>query len=207
MKILYGTTNSAKLGLMRRVASDLGFEVMGLLELNKPLPVIDESGKDPLENAEIKARAYYEAFGMPVFSCDSGLYFDGIDDDLQPKTHVRRVNGKELSDEQMTKYYAELAHRHGGRLIARYRNAIYFIVDENTCFKRMDDSLASEPFILCDTPHRRKHVEGFPLDPLSVDIATGKYYYDCDTAPDKLAVAQGLHAFFEETLAKISPRR
>ena len=29
-------------------------------------------------NAKIKAEAYYKAFSMPVFSCDSGLYFDEV---------------------------------------------------------------------------------------------------------------------------------
>ena len=32
---------------------------------------------------------------MPVFSCDSGLYFDEA---LQPGTCVRRVNGRELTE-------------------------------------------------------------------------------------------------------------
>ncbi len=202
MRILYGTTNQAKLALMMHVADALNFELIGLNDLDKPLPHIDERGKDPLENAEIKARAYYDAFGIPVFSCDSGLYFDGLPDELQPKTHIRRVNGKVLTDEEMTEYYAGLSKAHGGRLIARYKNAIYFIINENLNFSSMDDSLASEPFIISSVPHE-KTVKGFPIDRLSIDIKTGKYYYDIENRADDLAVVRGLTKFFKDALSKV----
>ena len=88
MQILYGTTNQGKLESMRKITDTLGVELIGLKELDQPIPVVEESGKNPLENAEIKARAYYKAFGMPVFSCDSGLYFDELDEEEQPGIYV-----------------------------------------------------------------------------------------------------------------------
>ncbi len=202
MKILYGTTNRAKLELMKPVADALNFELIGLNDLNKPLPKIDESGNDPLENAQIKARAYYNAFSIPVFSCDSGLYFDGLTDELQPKTHIRRVNGRVLSDEEMTAYYANLSKANGGKLIGRYRNAICLIINADLCFSSMDDSLASEPFIIPSVPHK-KSVKGFPIDRLSIDIKSGKYYYDIENRVDKLATVDGLMKFFKAVLSKI----
>ncbi|MCM1308570.1 MAG: hypothetical protein NC223_08230 [Butyrivibrio sp.] len=197
MKILYGTTNRAKLEYMRRATDSLGLEIVSLRDLGLPLPKIDEIGKNPLENAEIKARAYFEAFSMPVFSLDSGLYFDNLEEKLQPGTHVRRVNGRELDDAEMTEYYSDLAKRHGGSLIGRYRNAICFIADKASRFSRMDASLESRPFMLVAVPHP-KRVEGFPLDSLSVDIASGKYYYDLNNeSDDDLYVMRGLRAFWE----------
>ena len=98
MKILYGTANRAKLNLMKNVTAPLNIDIICLDDLEQSLPEIVENGKNPLENAEIKARAYYKAFSMPVFSCDSGLYFDGLDEALQPGTYVRRVNGRELTE-------------------------------------------------------------------------------------------------------------
>lgn len=82
MKILYGTTNQAKLEYMKRATDSLGLEIISLKDLGLPLPKIDESGNNPLENARIKAKAYFEAFSMPVFSCDSGLYFDNLEEEL-----------------------------------------------------------------------------------------------------------------------------
>lgn len=203
MKILYGTTNQAKFDSMKQITDALGVEIIGLNDLNHPLPQIKESGNNPLENAEIKARAYYNAFSMPVFSCDSGLYFDGLDETLQPGTYVRRVGGKELTDEEMINYYSNLSEKNGGKLIGRYRNAICLIVNESTCFSSMDETLATEPFILVSTPHR-KRIEGFPLDSLSVNIASGKYYYDMqEDVANQIDIVQGFKAFFENSLAMI----
>lgn len=202
MRVLYGTTNQAKLDSMREAVACFDLEIIGLKDLNQPLPNVDESGKDPLKNAELKARAYYEAFHLPVFSCDSGLFFEELADSEQPGTHVRRVNGRELTDEEMTEYYAGLARQHGGRLTGYYQNAICFVVDEKHIFKSMDRSLSTESFILSDTPHERK-VEGFPLDRLSIDIRTGKYYYDLPDYDLVQSTYEGSRNFFEKVLAEI----
>lgn len=199
MKILYGTTNKGKLQAMINGLKGLDIELVSLNDMEGELPSINECGKTPLENAEIKARAYYEAFHMPVFSCDSGLYFDELSEEEQPGIHVRRVNGKELTDAEMTEYYAALARKHGGRITGRYRNAIYFILDENHHYSSMDMSIATEAFILVDTPHP-KRVEGFPLDPLSIDIATGKYYHDLETKDVSTSVDDGVRKFFAENM-------
>ena len=81
MKLLYGTGNTAKSAAMKRRLGPLDVEIIGLCDLNMNIPDVVEDGKTPLENAEKKARAYFKAFGIPVFSCDSGLYIDGIPDD------------------------------------------------------------------------------------------------------------------------------
>lgn len=206
MRVLYGTKNKAKLESMKRITKDLGLEIIGLSDLDMPLPDINESGNDPLQNACIKAMAYYEAYKMPVFSCDSGLYFDELDDMSQPGTHVRRVCGRELTDEEMIEHYASLARKNGGKLVGSYRNAICFIWDYDHIYTSMDASLYTERFILTDKAHEMRN-PGFPLDSLSVDIATGKYYYDLKTkSVDESAVDKGFRAFFENALEKIGRR-
>lgn len=201
MKILYGTTNKGKMQAMATVVKQMGIELVSLSDLDCELPMIEETGKTPLENAEIKARAYYETFHIPVFSCDSGLYFDELKDEEQPGIHVRRVNGRELDDDEMIQFYSSLAHIHGGRITGRYRNAIYFILDENHHYYSMDMSIATEPFIMTVKPHS-KRVEGFPLDSLSIDISSGKYYYDLETREVSTSVDDGIRRFFEEIFKK-----
>ena len=195
MKLLYGTKNRAKLGHMRALLAPLGLEIFGpegLLSPNKTLPHVEESGRDPLENARLKAQTYYRQFHMPVFSCDSGLYFSGLPDGLQPGTHIRRIGGKNLSDEEMVVYYSSLAARHGGRLTAQYRNAICLILGEEKVYESMDLSLAGTSFFLTDRPHPRRE-EGFPLDRLSLEKESGRYYYDL---PIQNAGDQALEAGF-----------
>lgn len=201
MKILYGTTNNGKLQAMKNALKDFEIELIGLNDMEGDLPQIEEDGATPLENAELKARAYFEAFGIPVFSCDSGLYFEELSEEEQPGLHVRRVGGKELTDEEMIEYYAALAKKHGGKITGRYRNAIYFILDESRHFSSMDMSIATEPFVLVTKPHE-KRVKGFPLDSLSVDIATGKYYYDLEVKDVSTSVDDGVRAFFAGALGE-----
>lgn len=202
MTILYGTGNPAKLTAMRKRLEALHMEIIGLRDLNRAIPEVPETGKTPLENARQKAAAYYKTFQIPVFSCDSGLYFDNVPDDVQPGVHVRNVNGKQLSDEEMLSYYSGLAEKYGG-LTARYKNAICFVMDKNHIFEAMEPSMESERFIISSKPHKNGIIKkGFPLDCLSVDIKTGKYYYDlAEEELDKVAVEDGFLEFFRRVLS------
>lgn len=206
MKLLFGTGNQAKLSVMRSRLEKIGIELIGLNDLRaegKNIPEVIESGSSPLENARLKAMAYYRAFRMPVFSCDSGLYFDNVTDDIQPGVHVRNVNGRCLSDGEMLEYYAGLARQYGD-LVACYKNAICLVVDENRIYESMDESMASEKFILTDKPHSAIRKKGFPLDSLSIDMKTNKYYYDlADDELEQFAVEDGVLSFFEKIIKGI----
>ena len=203
MELLFGTGNQAKLSVMKSRLEKIGIELIGLNDLRaegKRIPEVTENGNTPLENAKLKAMVYYKAFQMPVFSCDSGLYFDNVPDEVQPGVHVRNVNGKCLSDEEMVEYYAGLVRQYGN-LIARYRNAICFVMDENHIYESMDPSMDSQKFILTDKPHSVIRKKGFPLDSMSIDVKTNKYYYDL--AADELeqfAVEDGFLLFFQKVL-------
>lgn len=202
MTLLYGTSNPAKLSAMRSRLRELNIELLSLNDMRESgyvIPHVPEEGNTPLENARQKAMAYYEAFRIPVFSCDSGLYFDNAPDEIQPGVHVRTVAGKYLTDEEMMEYYAGLAKRYGN-LTARYKNAICLVMDEDNIYEAMEASMESDRFMITDTPH---HVvkNGFPLDSLSIDIKTNKYYYDLpEEELEQVAVEDGFLEFFRRIL-------
>ena len=203
MKLLYGTGNQAKLSAMRSRLKQLDIELIGLDDLRaegKTIPQVVEDGKSPLENARLKATAYYEAFNIPVFSCDSGLYFDSVPEAIQPGVHARNVNGKCLTDDEMIDYYSGLVKIYGN-LVARYRNAICFVQDDTHIYEAMEPSMESEKFILTDKPHSAIRKKGFPLDSISLDIKTNKYYYDLPTDRlEQVAVEDGFLDFFKRIL-------
>ena len=203
MKLLYGTGNRAKLSAMRSRLKQLDIELIGLDDLRaegKTIPQVVEDGKAPLENARLKATAYYEAFHIPVFSCDSGLYFDNVSEAIQPGVHVRNVNGKCLTDDEMIDYYSGLVKIYGN-LVARYRNAICFVQDDTHIYEAMEPSMESEKFILTDKPHSAIRKKGFPLDSISLDIKTNKYYYDLPTDRlEQVAVEDRFLDFFKRIL-------
>ena len=101
-KVLFATGNDSKAkrfkdGLLRN-----GIEIITIKDIDEDIEVL-EDGKDAIENALIKARAYAKVLDIPVFAMDDSLYIDNIPDDKQPGLYVRRVNGKRLSDEEWSK--------------------------------------------------------------------------------------------------------
>lgn len=200
IRLVYGTGNPAKLGSMRRSLAALPIELIGLSELAIAVPDVEETGRSPLENAITKARAYHAALGCAVFSCDSGLYCEGLPDALQPGVHVRHVNGRVLTDEEMTAYYAGLAHTYG-ELVSRYRNAICLITADGREHTSMAEELSGERFLICDTPHK-KRVAGFPLDCLSKRLDTREYYYDRpkQSVTIETGIEAGFRRFFTDVL-------
>lgn len=198
MRLIFGTGNPAKLSAMKKRVSGFDLEIVGLKDLNIEIPEVPETGSTPLENAYQKATAYYKLLMEPVFSCDSGLYFDQVPDEIQPGVHVRNVNGRTLTDDEMIEYYSGLAEKYGD-LTARYRNAICLVVDDQHIYQAMEESMASEPFLLKAKPHVNRIKKGFPLDSLSVDIKTGKHFYDLDKSElDTVAVEDGFLDFFRK---------
>jgi len=186
---------------MKRRVEPLGIEILSLSDVCAPKLNIAESGSNPLENAKIKALAYYNELKLPVFSCDSGLYIEGLDEARQPGVNIR---GKDdyMDDDEAVRYYSALAAELGGSMTARYKNAIVLVLDEKTVCEYMGEDIASEPFRIVSKPHKNGVVaKGFPLDCLSIQIESDKYYYDIEGYIDKyLNVHDGFAAFFRRTL-------
>jgi len=198
--ILYGTTNPAKLAHMRRMLSALPIEIAGIREIGAAVPDVEETGGTPLENARLKALSCFQALQRPVFACDSGLRIEGLPEAEQPGVHVRMVNGRRLTDAEMTAHYAAIARRMGGKAMARYQNAICLITADGALHEHDGEDISGETFYLVDVPHA-KRVPGYPLDCLSVRPDTGQYYND-DPRPasDSILSAGGFSAFFRRAL-------
>lgn len=74
MKIILATSNIDKVKEFQRILKDYEVEI-------NPAPYsikVSETGRDFIENAILKARAYYKEFKAPVLSDDSGLEVDAI---------------------------------------------------------------------------------------------------------------------------------
>ena len=79
LKLLFGTGNPAKFSGMKKRLEGLPIELISLREMDKA-PDIQEEGKDPRENARMKAEAYWDVYQIPVFSCDTGLFIKELPD-------------------------------------------------------------------------------------------------------------------------------
>lgn len=125
MKILFATTNPAKVKTYASRLIERGYELVTLKDLEIDIDV-EENGTTPLENAIIKAKAYHKISNLPTIAMDEGLYLDNVPENLQPGTHVRRVNGKKLSDEEMITHYTNLVNQYGinGKLTGYFKKGI-----------------------------------------------------------------------------------
>lgn len=209
MKLIYGTGNPAKLKYMERALKDLPIEISGVTEAAAEkgitIPQIEETGNSPLENAKIKAQTYYNLLKRPVFSCDSGLYLWNyktgkmLPEEEQPGIHVRGRGDKRLTDEELIIHYTGLVQKYGP-VLARYKNGICLVMDETHIYESMDESMWGETFLFTDKPHP-KRISGFPLDSISLEVKSGKYFYDLEgNSQDDLAAEKGIKSFFQKTL-------
>ena len=96
--------------------------------------------------------------------------------------------------------------KHNGKiLLQRPKNDDYAIIGGHVAAMEtsmeMELSMESEKFILTDKPHSTVRKEGFPLDSISLDIKTNKYYYDLpEDKLEQVAVEDGFLEFFKNIL-------
>lgn len=178
MKVLFATTNPAKVGKYKKALEEKGIELITIKDLNFKLD-IEENGKDAIENAYIKAKAYYEATGITTIGMDNNLFIEELPDKMQPKTHVRRVNGKELTDDEMIEYYTNLVKEYGGKLTAKWVYGMV-ICDNN---RKEEYSWTKDHFYFVDKPCEKRK-QGYPLDSISIVPEFNKYLVEL-TEEDK----------------------
>jgi XTP/dITP diphosphohydrolase len=203
--LLYGTSNRAKVDHMNEILHGLDIKIAGVADKISPLPSVSEDGQTPLENARIKALTYGRLTGGPLFSCDSGLYFKEVYPEDQPGLFIRRVGGRELTDREMIDYYSQLADRYGGKLTARYENAICLVQEGRVISEYQGHDLSSVDFYMVNRPSRVRR-EGFPLDSLSVDPHRGVYYIEsgCEGRRDDTNKIIGFRKFFTAYLESLT---
>ena len=172
MKILFATTNPAKIKRYSEKLQKRDIEVMTIKDLGIHLD-IEETGKNAIENAFIKAKAYYDASKITTIGIDDNLVIEGIPEEKQPGTHVRRINGKELTDDEMIEYYTNLVREYGGKLTAKW---VYGVVVYNGK-EAKQNSWSKSHFYFVDKPSGKRN-PGYPLDSISIMPEVNKYFVD-----------------------------
>lgn len=171
-KILFATSNEAKVKRFKDKLLAKGIELLSLKDLDISLSV-EENGTSAVENALIKARAYHNVTNMPVMAMDDSLYLEKVPDELQPGLYVRRVDGKSLSDEEMIKHYSNLVKNYGvdGKIVARWVYGLAIINEK----KEETYTWSKNDFLLVDTPSKVIN-PGYPLNSISKNIKLNKYF-------------------------------
>lgn len=172
MKVLFATTNPAKVRKYKKTLEEKGIELITIKDLDFKLD-IDENGKNAIENAYIKAKAYYDATKIVTIGMDNNLFIEELPDEKQPGTHVRRINGKELNDDEMIEYYTNLAKQYGGKLTAKWVYGMVIYDGKKT----KEYSWSKSDFYLVDKACEERN-PGYPLDSISVMPKNNKYWLE-----------------------------
>lgn len=184
-QILFATSNKAKIDRFLDSLLKNDIKVITLADINDSID-IDENGDSAIENALIKARAYYRKTGITTIAMDDNLYLENVPLDKQPGMYVRRVNGKRLTDAEMIEHYSNLVKEYGenGKLTAKWIYGMALIKDG----KEFTYTWEKGDFYLVDSPSN-KIKAGYPLNSISVNKKLNKYFTDI-TEEDKLLIQE-----------------
>ena len=170
MQFLLATTNKSKIKYYGAGLIEHGIEILTLRDLNIDLEV-EETGKNPVDNAVLKAKAYYEASQLPTIAIDEGLFFEGVPEEIQPGVFVRRVNGKRLEDSEMIEYYKNLVKEYGtsGKLNGYFLKSVAIAYQDNiyTFDYQAKRIFSSESSSIIE--------EGYPLESIQVIPSIHKF--------------------------------
>lgn len=172
MKVLFATTNLAKVRKYKEKLKENGIELITINDLDFKLD-IDENGKNAIENAYIKAKTYYDVVKIPTIGMDNYLFIEELQEEKQPGTHVRRINGKELKDDEMIEYYTNLVKQYGGKLTAKWVYGMVICNGKET----KEYTWSKGDFYLVSKPCKERN-PGYPLDSISVMPENNKYWLE-----------------------------
>ena len=180
IKVLFATGNPTKAKRFSKGLKERGIEVITIKDINCEIEV-EENGKNAIENALIKARAYSKITNIPVFAMDDNLFIENIPEEKQPGMFIRRVNGKRLNDDEVIEHYTNLVKMYGneGKLTCRY---VYGIAVINNG-KESTYSWSKDDFYMVEKPSDRIK-PGYTLDTISINKKINKYFTDI-TEEDK----------------------
>lgn len=199
MKYLLATTNKAKIRYYGTKLKEHGIEIATLEDLNIEC-YVDETGKNPIENAIIKASAYHKLSGMVTIALDEGLFLEGVPDNIQPGTHVRRINGKRLNDIEMIEYYIDLVNKYGknGILNGYFLKGVAIVNQDNTY---TFDYKANRQFT-----NKQSEVidEGYPLASIQIIASLNKFKSELTEDEEKNTIDVEQRDIFEFILNTIS---
>ena len=169
MQVLFATTNPAKVKKYRELLKEKGIELVTIKDLDFKLD-IDENGKDAIENDYIKAKTYYDKTKIPTIGMDNNLFIEELPEEKQPGTHVRRINGKELNDDEMITYYTNLVKENYGKLTAKWVYGMVICSDNGV----NKFSWSKDHFYFVDKPCEKRN-PGYPLDSITIVPEFNKY--------------------------------
>ena len=135
-KLFYATKNKFKIQNMKDRLKNLEIELITPYDIQISIDV-NEDGNTVIENAILKANAYYKKVKIPTIAGDSSLFVKKFVS--QPGLFVRRVDGKYLNDDELEEYYIQELDKVGGESKAYYITGLVIITEAGLKIKEIKE--------------------------------------------------------------------
>ncbi|MSR86874.1 non-canonical purine NTP pyrophosphatase [Candidatus Peribacteria bacterium] len=167
MKLLLATSNRGKIHEMREALDGLGLELLDVSHVPS-IGMPDETGKTFAENAEIKARHFYEATGHATVADDSGIMVEALEGELGVETR-RWGAGPTATDEEWITHFLDRMKKEQNKR-ARFQCSLAHIdhegqlhIFDGTCEGTITDALEADylpglPISACFKPDGEEYV-------------------------------------------------
>jgi leucyl-tRNA synthetase/ADP-ribose pyrophosphatase YjhB (NUDIX family) len=178
--IVIATTNKGKIDRWKHQLNIAGVNLVSAEDLGLAVGEVVENGASELENARIKAHAFWQATQKPAIAGDSGMYLEGVPANEQPGQNTKRAAGVLETDDEATMwqkmitFYTSKVDQYStnGELNAYFLDA-FSLFDGFNYY----DIEVKRPIIITNQvtyPERKV----FPLCNIYKIPVNGKYYYD-----------------------------
>lgn len=167
-ELIYGTRNPSKITQVQDALKHMNIKIVGLGSINI---IVEEDGNTPEENARKKSIEYAKAIGKSVLSMDAALYFIGLEEEMQPGLHVRRIpNNPDASDPEILEYYKNLIASQGGMLEGYWEFSFALGNPDGT-----SEAFVSRTYRTFVSESDSTILPGYPLESLQLDPITKRF--------------------------------
>lgn len=175
-KVFIATSNNGKVERYKELIASAGLNIeiytpkdFGLQNIE-----VEENGKTLVENAKIKAVAYFKKVDMPILANDAGFWVEGEGLIDAPKRRALfGADEKNLTKEEISsnllEFWKDIAKKHGGKVNAAWLDA-FALLDTNG-ETRVEE--ARREVVLTDQIFRTPHIQ-FPIRALYISKTTNK---------------------------------
>ena len=160
------TRNKGKLVEFEAILGKMSYELVGLDEVKNAPEDVEETGRTFEENAQIKAKAYGEATGIPVVADDSGLEVDA----LGGRPGVSSARYAPTVEERNRKLLKELKDVPREKRTARFVSVVCYF-DPKTKL-----TLTAKGSVEGEIAFKIRGVNGFGYDPIFIADELGKTF-------------------------------
>jgi hypothetical protein len=201
-KILFATTNPAKVSRIKNLLDKGDIELLSLRNLPYSIPEPIESAEDGIKIAELKAKYYWDNLEdkLCVLTQDDTLFLSGVSAEDNPGASIKDAVIKSFgvfNDENCVKYYANLAAKYGGEipLQFKYGHALYDGVVMKSSPSSLDGVLVADA--------KDTWTPNYPLNAvMKVNIGGVMKYYEDLTDEEKVAadinLSKSIHKLLDD---------